>query len=70
VFAAIEQQLGMKLRIEWKPGRPLDVPVSVVAIERAKHALGWEPRTSFEAGLEKTIEWGRQLRTANDKRLR
>ena len=59
VIAAIENLLGTGLRIEWQPGRAIDVPVSVVAIDRAREALDWAPTTSFEAGLEKTIEWGR-----------
>jgi len=28
------------------------VPVSVVAIDRARKELGWAPKTSFEAGLQ------------------
>jgi UDP-glucose 4-epimerase len=60
VIAAIEHLLGTGLRIEWKPGRAIDVPVSVVAIERAREGLDWAPQTSFESGLEKTIEWGRR----------
>jgi len=60
VIAAIENLLGTALRIEWKPGRAIDVPVSVVAIDRAREALHWAPQTSFASGLEKTIEWGRE----------
>lgn len=60
IIAAIERQMGKKLRLEWKPGRPLDVPVSVVAIDRAAHSLGWVPNTTIATGLERTIEWARQ----------
>jgi len=60
VIAAIEKLLGTELRIEWKPGRAIDVPVSVVAIDRARAGLDWTPTTSFEAGLEQTIDWGRR----------
>ena len=62
IIAAIERQMGKTLTLRWKPGRPLDVPVSIVAIERAAQALGWEPKTPFETGLQRTIEWaGRTL---------
>jgi UDP-glucose 4-epimerase len=61
-IAAIETLLGSELKIEWRPGRSIDVPVSVVTIDRARESLDWTPKTSFEAGLEKTIEWGRQRR--------
>jgi UDP-glucose 4-epimerase len=59
VIAAIEAQLGEKLAIDWKPGRPIDVPVSILSIERARDVLGWTPRTSFEEGLGRTIRWWR-----------
>lgn len=59
IIAAIEQQMGQRLRLEWKPGRPIDVPVSVVAIDRAREILAWQPRTSFEDGLRQTIDWAR-----------
>jgi len=60
VIAAIESLLGTGLRIEWKPGRAIDVPVSVAAIGRAREGLDWSPTTSFESGLGKTIEWARR----------
>jgi UDP-glucose 4-epimerase len=60
VIAAVERLLGMEVRIQWKPGRPLDVPVSVVAIDRARESLAWAPKTSFKTGLERTIEWASQ----------
>jgi UDP-glucose 4-epimerase len=60
VIAAIERLLDMKLAIKWGPGRSLDTPISVVAIERASAVLDWAPKTPFEAGLAKTIEWTRR----------
>jgi UDP-glucose 4-epimerase len=59
VIETIETLVGRKLDISWKPGRPVDVPVSVVAIERARDVLGWQPRTSFQSGLEQTVAWWR-----------
>ena len=59
IIAAIERQMGRKLDLHWKPGRPLDVPVSVVAVNRAAETLGWVPRTGFETGLERTIAWAK-----------
>jgi UDP-glucose 4-epimerase len=57
IISAIEHLMGMKLKLQWKPGRPLDVPVSVVATNRAANGLGWVPKTSFETGLKTTIDW-------------
>jgi len=63
IIAAIEMHLNRKLDINWKPGRPIDVPTSILAIERAKTVLRWAPKTSLEQGLERTIAWWRE-RTA------
>ena len=59
IVAAIEHELGTKLEIDWKPGRAVDVPVSVVSIKRAECLLGWKPRTPFASGLRRTIAWWR-----------
>jgi UDP-glucose 4-epimerase len=65
VIGAIESLLGKPLRIEWRAARPVDVPASVVSIERARESLGWAPKTSFEDGLRHTIAWWRdRLREA------
>jgi UDP-glucose 4-epimerase len=70
VIAAIEALLDVKLNIKWAPSRSLDTPRSVVAIDRAKSALAWTPKTPFDAGLAATIEWMRRNRPAIDKLLR
>lgn len=57
VLAAIEGVLGRKLEIVWKDKRTVDVPVSVLSIERAREKLGWAPKTSFEDGIAQTIAW-------------
>jgi UDP-glucose 4-epimerase len=57
VLASVEALLDKKLNIQWKPGRPLDVPISVLSIDRAREILGWTPKTSFKDGLNKTITW-------------
>jgi UDP-glucose 4-epimerase len=59
VLTSIEVLLEKKLNIQWKPGRPLDVPISVLAIDRARETLGWRPKTTFEDGLNETIAWWR-----------
>jgi UDP-glucose 4-epimerase len=59
IIASIEAQLGGALDISWTPGRPIDVPTSIMAIERARDVLGWTPKTPFEKGLEQTVAWWR-----------
>ena len=60
VIAVLEGALRTPLEINWLPGRSSDVSVSVVAIDRAKGALGWEPKVGFIEGLRRTIAWWRQ----------
>jgi UDP-glucose 4-epimerase len=59
VIAAVEAELGAPVPIEWSPGRPIDVPVSVLSIERASDVLGWAPKTEFAQGLRRTVQWWR-----------
>jgi UDP-glucose 4-epimerase len=57
VIKSLEALLNAKFKIDWKGGRTIDVPVSVLAVERAKAVLGWAPSTPFEAGLQRTFDW-------------
>ncbi len=40
-----------------KPARPGDLTRSCLSIEKAKHLLGWEPRTSLVEGILETLRW-------------
>jgi UDP-glucose 4-epimerase len=60
IIAALEAKLGRRMEINWKPGRPIDVPTSILSIDRAKTVLGWTPKTPFEEGLEQTLAWWRE----------
>lgn len=55
IVAELERQLGRELAVARTPSRSFDVPVSVLAIERAKRDLGWTPAHSFRAGVERTL---------------
>jgi UDP-glucose 4-epimerase len=57
VIAAVEGALGAPVPIEWRPGRAIDVPASVLSIERAREVLGWIPKTEFAEGLRRTVRW-------------
>jgi UDP-glucose 4-epimerase len=59
VIADIEVSLGIKLAVRRTKGRLIDVPVSVLAIERARSILGWAPKTPFNVGIEQTVAWWR-----------
>ncbi len=57
IVTAIEALLGQKLEVNRLPGRPVDVPVSVLDTRFAESELGWHACTAVEKGLENTIAW-------------
>lgn len=57
VIASVDKLLNTKLEVNWKVGRQIDVPKSVLSIERAKATLRWAPDTPFQDGLQKTFDW-------------
>jgi UDP-glucose 4-epimerase len=53
----IESLLGSPIQRVVKRARPVDVPVNVLDIARARTFLMWEPRTSLREGLTRTVDW-------------
>jgi len=45
------------------PGRAWDLPDWFANIEKSRDRLGWQPRTGFAEGLERTIAWYRDRGT-------
>lgn len=54
---AIEKVTGRAVDRRYLPGRPFDVPLSVLDIGRARQSLAWSPKTSLHEGLEKFAAW-------------
>lgn len=57
LIEAIEGVVGHKVTVNYKPGRPLDVPANVLDITRARKELGWAPEMEFEKGLRLTADY-------------
>lgn len=53
----IEKVVGKKAIIEKLPMQPGDVQRTNADIEKAKTLLGYEPKTNFENGIKKFVEW-------------
>jgi UDP-glucose 4-epimerase len=51
----LERQLDRSLIVKRSPGRPFDIPVSILDISLARRLLGWSPRLSFVEGLSYTL---------------
>jgi UDP-glucose 4-epimerase len=57
IIAGIEQVTSRKADCRYTAARAFDVPVSVLALDRARDALAWTPSTPFTDGLRKMLAW-------------
>ena len=57
MIETIEKALNKKAKIERLPMQPGDVNKTVASITKAKKLLNYNPKTSFENGIIKFIEW-------------
>ena len=53
----LEEALGRKAEIDFKPMQPGDVKATYADIEASRRELGYEPKTSIEVGLQKFADW-------------
>lgn len=61
LIGMLERVLGREIVRHCRPGRPFDVPVSILANSLARQELGWEPRVKLEDGIVKTADWMRKV---------
>ncbi|HEY5013055.1 MAG TPA: NAD-dependent epimerase/dehydratase family protein [Acidimicrobiia bacterium] len=54
---ALEEVLGRPLPVEYGPARPGDFRGRPVSGHKIGKVLDWTPRTSFETGLRRYVEW-------------
>lgn len=52
-----EKFLGRKINVRWDNAKQISEKYRVASIEKAKHELGWVPKTGLDAGIFKTMEW-------------
>jgi nucleoside-diphosphate-sugar epimerase len=60
IIRLVEERLGLKANLEFKPRHPADVLVTWANIEKAHRLLGWRPQTAIEAGVQRLVEWYRE----------
>ncbi len=53
----IEESLGKKASIDYKPLHQADMNATWANISKAERLLGWKPEVSLEKGLERTVQW-------------
>jgi UDP-glucose 4-epimerase len=60
----VAEVVGECPKVEYMPGRALDVPASVLEVSRAEEELGWRPHTEIARGVALTWEWINSLSDA------
>lgn len=68
MVAGLEQALHMTAIIEQHPEQPGDVPQTWANIDKARRLLGYEPRTSYDVGVGRFVEWMGALRSESRTR--
>ena len=58
----LEDSFGRKIEKRYLPGRPFDVPISVLSNELAKRNLGWVPKVGLKEGIRLTQVWIQNVR--------
>ena len=53
----IEKVLGKKAMLDKQPMQPGDVEKTYADISKAKEILGYNPKTNFEDGIKKFVDW-------------
>lgn len=53
----IEEAVGQKAIIQWKPAQPGDVDKTFADITKAKHLLGYAPHVGIVEGVRQLVEW-------------
>jgi len=62
VIGLIEEYLGKRAEIIYKPFHKADLKATWADITKAKEILEWEPKVPLEEGLRRTVEWHRENR--------
>ena len=57
IIGLIEEHIGKKAIKNYMPIQAGDVPASWADIEHTKDVLHWQPKTTIEDGVTRTIEW-------------
>ncbi len=61
IVEELKQVVDLPVEVKYTPGRPIDVPASVLDISRAKSVLGWAPQVELAEGLERSWRWVKSL---------
>jgi UDP-glucuronate 4-epimerase len=68
-ISLIEKLTGKKAKVKKMPMQPGDVLITYADIGKAKKMLGYKPKTSFEQGMKKFIEWYKKDKNVSETRV-
>ena len=57
MISIIAKTLGVNPKIKQLPMQPGDVDITFADITKAKELIGYEPKVSFEEGIERFVTW-------------
>ena len=57
MIGTLERALGVKASIDRLPPQPGDVERTFADISLARETLGYDPKTTFEDGIEQFVRW-------------
>lgn len=60
MIRSVAEVVGVEPKINQLPMQEGDVDVTFASIEKARKLFGYEPKTSFEEGLQKFYDWHKQ----------
>lgn len=60
IIRLIEERLGRRATLQFKPRHPADVPATWASIEKAERLLQWRPQTAIETGVQRLVSWYRE----------
>jgi UDP-glucose 4-epimerase len=61
ILGRIRAVTGVEPKVEWTPGRKVDVPANVLDIGKVRGRFGWAPGIPLDEGIRGTWEWIRSL---------
>ncbi len=56
-LALVEEYVGKKAKVEYKPFHKADMMATWAEIEKAKRLLDWEPKVDLAEGIRRSVEW-------------
>jgi UDP-glucose 4-epimerase len=53
----LQEILGRRSQISFKPSRGFDVPINVLSPLRLMNETGWKPKTTLREGIKRYVQW-------------